>query len=41
MAGNGDVNAHTETYNGFMALMKWTTIVVLIITALVVWLIAA
>jgi hypothetical protein len=40
MAGNGDVNTHTETYHGFLALVKWTTIIVLLLAALVVWLIA-
>jgi hypothetical protein len=41
MAGNGDLTAHKETYHGFVAWMKWVTIIVLLIAALVVWLIAA
>jgi hypothetical protein len=40
MAGNGDLTAHEQTYSGFLWLVKWGTIVVLLIAALVVWLIA-
>ena len=41
MAGNGDLSAHEDTYNGFLTLVKWGTIIVLLLAALVVWLIAA
>ncbi|MFV0624853.1 aa3-type cytochrome c oxidase subunit IV [Sphingomonas sp. ac-8] len=41
MAGNGDLTAHTGTYHGFLAMVKWATIVVLLVAAFVVWLIAA
>ncbi|RXZ30646.1 aa3-type cytochrome c oxidase subunit IV [Sphingomonas desiccabilis] len=41
MAGNGDLSAHKDTYIGFLTLVKWGTIIVLLLAALVVWLIAA
>jgi hypothetical protein len=37
MADNGDIKAHEATYNGVMSLLKWGTVVSVIITALVVW----
>ena len=40
MAENGDIRAHENTYHGFLALLKWGTLGVAIITAFVVFLIA-
>ena len=40
MASNGELNNEMKTYEGFLALMKWGTIISIAITALVVVLIA-
>ena len=40
MADNGDLTAHEQTYGGFLSLVKWGTIIVLLLGALAVWLIA-
>ncbi len=40
MAQSGDMKAHENTYGGFMRMLKVGTIVTVIITAIVVWLIA-
>lgn len=39
-APQGEMKAHEGTYTGFAALMKWGTVVSLLLAALVVWLIA-
>ncbi|PVX28975.1 aa3-type cytochrome c oxidase subunit IV [Sphingomonas pokkalii] len=36
----GEVQAHLDTFHGFTALMKWGTVIVLLIAAFVVFLIA-
>jgi hypothetical protein len=41
MADDGDIQAHEATYNGVISLLKWGTIVSVVVTALVVWLISA
>jgi hypothetical protein len=41
MAQSGDMKAHEATYGGFMRLLKVGTVISLIVTAFVVWLIAA
>ncbi|MDR6852253.1 hypothetical protein J2Y54_001773 [Sphingomonas sp. BE123] len=41
MAQSGDMKAHEATYGGFMRLLKVGTVISLIVTAIVVWLIAA
>ncbi len=41
MAGNGDLQAHDQTYGGFLRLLKVGTIVSILLAAFVVWLIAA
>lgn len=40
MANNGEMKAHEQTYSGFTALLKWGTIISVILTAIVVFLIA-
>ena len=40
MAGQGDLKAHEQTYNGVIALLKWGAVGCAIVAALVVWLIA-
>lgn len=40
MASSSDYKAHKSTYGGFLNLMKWGTIVVVLLTALVILLIA-
>ncbi|WBH16121.1 aa3-type cytochrome c oxidase subunit IV [Sphingomonas radiodurans] len=39
-ADAGDIKAHAATYDGVISLLKWGTIVSVLIAALVVWLIA-
>ncbi|MBP6379821.1 MAG: aa3-type cytochrome c oxidase subunit IV [Sphingorhabdus sp.] len=40
MAGNQDMRAASETYSGFLSLLKWGTIVSVAVAALVVLIIA-
>lgn len=41
MAQNGETKAHEKTYGGFTRVLKISTIITIILTAFVVWLIAA
>lgn len=41
MAGNGDMKAHQQTYDGFVGLLKWGTIASALVVALVVYLLAS
>lgn len=40
MVSNGDLKDATRTYEGFIALLKWSTIITVAVTALVIILIA-
>jgi tetrahydromethanopterin S-methyltransferase subunit B len=40
MAENQDIREATATYSGFLSLLKWGTIVSILVTALVVLIIA-
>jgi Bacterial aa3 type cytochrome c oxidase subunit IV len=40
LAGNQDIRAASETYSGFLSLLKWGTIVSVAVTVLVVLIIA-
>lgn len=40
MAGQQDLKSAEQTYSGFLGLMKWGTVAVMAIAALVVFLIA-
>lgn len=40
MAQNDDLPSHEHTYVRMMWLLKWSTIVVAVVTALVIWLIS-
>jgi hypothetical protein len=40
MADNGDIKAHEATYSGVISLLKWGTIVSVLLAAIVVWLIS-
>src|SRR3546814_6038353 len=40
MVSNGDLKEATRTYEGFVALLKWSTIITVAVTALVIVLIA-
>lgn len=40
MASGNDMKFHNATYTGFLSLLKWTTPIILIATAVVVVLIA-
>ncbi len=40
MAENGDIKAHSDTYQGFLTLLKWGTAATLIAAAIVVFVIA-
>ena len=40
MATDGDMEAHAETYEGFISLLKWGTVVSFAVTVIVVFLIA-
>jgi hypothetical protein len=40
MASNGELNNEMKTYEGFLTLMKWGTIISIALAALVVLLIA-
>ncbi len=40
MAGDGNMNAHVTTYDKVITMMKWGSVAVAIIAALVIWLIA-
>lgn len=40
MAGNENLKAHERTYFSLMALLKWGSIAVALLVALVVWLIS-
>ena len=37
----GDIKAHSATYDGVINMLKWGTLVSVLIAALVVWLIAS
>ncbi|MBM6576802.1 MAG: aa3-type cytochrome c oxidase subunit IV [Sphingomonas sp.] len=41
MAGNTDLNAHVASYDRMIGMMKWGSVGVAIIVAIVIWLIAA
>ncbi|APL93454.1 hypothetical protein Sj15T_18350 [Sphingobium sp. TA15] len=41
MASDGNMNSATQTYEGFVALIKWGTIASVVVAALVVLLIAS
>lgn len=41
MAGNGDMKAHSQTYEGFLGLLKYGTIASFLVAAFVVYLLAA
>lgn len=41
MAGNGDIQDHKSTYDFFMSLLKVGTGITIVVTAFVIWLIAA
>jgi len=41
MASDGNLNSATQTYEGFVSLMKWGTIASALVAALVVVLIAS
>ena len=41
MASNGNMNSATQTYEGFVALVKWGTIASALVAALVIVLIAS
>lgn len=41
MAGNGDMKAHRETYEGVMSLLKWGSVATFIVGAIVVVLIGS
>ena len=40
MAGNEDLKAHERTYYSMMSLLKWGTLGVAVVVALVIWLIS-
>lgn len=40
MAGNQDLKAHERTYFSMMSMLKWGTIAVAVIVAIVLWLIS-
>ena len=40
MAANGDLEAHSDTYAGFISLLKWGSAVTFVITVIVIFLIA-
>lgn len=40
MASGNDMKFHNSTYEGFLALLKWSTPVIILVTALVIVLIA-
>lgn len=39
MASGTDTKAHEETYSGFLALAKWGTVAVALVTAFVIFMI--
>ncbi|MBL0001338.1 MAG: aa3-type cytochrome c oxidase subunit IV [Sphingomonadales bacterium] len=41
MAGNGDMKAHRETYEGVMSLLKWGALASFVVGAIVVLLIGS
>ena len=41
MAGNGDMKAHRETYEGVMSLLKWGALASFVVGAIVVVLIGS
>ncbi len=41
MAGNGDIKAHRETYEGVMNLLKWGALASFVVGAIVVVLIGS
>ena len=41
MAGNGDMKAHQETYDGVMNLLKWGGVAAFIVGAIVIVLIGS
>lgn len=40
MAGNEDLKAHERTYFSMINVLKWGSIAVAVVTALVIWLIS-
>lgn len=40
MAQNGEMKAHENTYGRFMRVLKISTVITIILTAIVIWLIA-
>jgi hypothetical protein len=40
MAGDGNMKAHVATYGKVTAMMKWGSVAVAIVAAIVIWLIA-
>ncbi|QHL91122.1 aa3-type cytochrome c oxidase subunit IV [Sphingomonas changnyeongensis] len=40
MAINGDIHAQQKTYSGFIGMVKWGSVLVAIVTAVVVGLVA-
>lgn len=40
MAGDGEIQAHEETYSGFMAMLKWGTVICFVVAIGVIFLIA-
>lgn len=40
MAHNNDLKSHERTYGRIMSLLKWATLAVALVTALVIWLIS-
>jgi len=41
VAGQSDIKSATQTYSGFIAMMKWGTVATIAVAALVVLLIAS
>ena len=41
MADNGDMTAHSGTYEGFIGLMKWGSVATAVVVAIVIALIAS
>jgi hypothetical protein len=40
MASGNDMKFHNSTYSGFISLVKWSTPIIVVITAFVIFLIA-
>ena len=41
MASDNNMKAHAQTYDGFLGMLKWGTIITVIVTAFVIGLIAS